>query len=309
MRMWQATMIGLGLFAGSAPAAAQICRNCVTYSQHKPSSVVPPDLQQLNLNGDLFTNQAFGLALNGNLSAEVKLTFDVRIGASVFSSLFVNENGLVSFGAPISAGPATPRASELQPFIPVSSLSEFKLPVIAPFYADLVEGIRFEPGVPNVGEVFVQYGFADPATDTRGNYNIEDIVQAVRITWYGLPVGSSADASTGDALEPPLAWAQLLLTDEGDGNFNFEFRTGDPNGPPPYSQPGYGSIAGFALNGDAIDFTGPYDNSTPSYFAFRDGALVTGVPEAATWGMMILGMGLVGAALRTRRRGIVIATA
>ena len=311
MRIWQSTLVGLGMIMASTPASAQICKNCVTYSQHKPSSVVPPDRERLNLNGDLFTNEAFGLTLNGNLSAEVKLTFDLRIGSSVFNSLFVNENGLVSFGAPITAAPARlsgggalQTADEPQPFIPVRSLGDFGIPVIAPFYADLVEGIRFEPGVPNVGQVFVQYGFADPATDPQGNYSIEDIVPAVRITWYGLPVAQAGD--TLNAQDESLAWAQLLLSDEGGGNFNFEFRTGDPNQSPPYIQPGLGSIAGLALNGDVLDFTGPYDDTTPSYFAFRDGELVTVVPEAGSWAMMILGLGVIGAALRTRRRTVAV---
>lgn len=275
----------------------------MTYSQHKPSSVVPPPERQLNQNGDLFTNQAQGLVLNGNVSQLVRIGFNLRIGTQVFDSLFVNENGLVSFGAPIERAIQSRGsfAEEPAPFIRVSSLGDFRLPVIAPFYADLVEGTRFEEGVPNVGQVFVQYGFADPATDREGNYSIEDIVPATRITWYGLPVAQTGDAASVD--DPAsLAWAQLLLTDEGDGNFNFEFRTGDPNRGPPYSQPGLGSIAGFALDGEVLDFTGPYDDSTPSYFAFRDGELVNVVPEASSWAMMILGFGLIGAALRTRRR-------
>ncbi|MCP6335939.1 hypothetical protein NL449_28375, partial [Klebsiella pneumoniae] len=85
------------------------------------------------------TNQAQGLVLNGNVSQLVRIGFNLRIGTQVFDSLFVNENGLVSFGAPIERAIQSRGsfAEEPAPFIRVSSLGDFRLPVIAPFYADL----------------------------------------------------------------------------------------------------------------------------------------------------------------------------
>ena len=302
MRIWQATVIGLGMAAASTPASAQIfCENCVSSSRHKPSSVVPsPDERSFNINGDIFSRNYLGLELNGNQSTEIELGFAVLIGTQSFQSLFVNENGLVSFGAAISAG-VTRAPLVDSPFIPVRSLTDFGIPVIAPVYADLQEGIRFGSEGPYQGQIVVQYGMADPTPNEKGEYELEDALRATRITWYGLPVVQEA-ASLVD--EPALAWAQLLITDQGGGDFNFEFRTGDPNQDPPYVQPGLGSIAGFALDDDALDFTGPYGDGSPSYFAFRDGELVTQamVPEATTWAMMILGLGVMGAGLRARRR-------
>ena len=38
-------------------------------------------------------------------------------------------------------------------------------------------------------------------------------------------------------------------------------------------------------------------------------ATISAVPEPATWGMMILGFGMLGAAMRTRRRGVKVSFA
>ncbi len=49
--------------------------------------------------------------------------FSINIGGTFYNSMFVNENGVVSFGAPISDGPATP-------------LFNLTTPAFAPFFAD-----------------------------------------------------------------------------------------------------------------------------------------------------------------------------
>jgi hypothetical protein len=78
------------------------------------------------------------------------------------------------------------------------------------------------------------------------------------------------------------------------------------------------TVGGFANSGwDPFSFTadsaGYYrleigvrnggDGNVPSS-VLLDSVRVSGVPEAATWAMMVLGFGLAGAALRTRRRAI-----
>jgi len=44
-------------------------------------------------------------------------------------------------------------------------------------------------------------------------------------------------------------------------------------------------------------------------FAFTNVAAAPGVPEPATWGLMLVGFGMVGAGLRTRRRSVTFANA
>ena len=44
-----------------------------------------------------------------------------------------------------------------------------------------------------------------------------------------------------------------------------------------------------------------FDNGTPAIIASNAGGISAGVPEPATWGMLILGFGAIGGAARTRR--------
>ena len=74
-----------------------------------------------------------------------------------------------------------------------------------------------------------------------------------------------------------------------------------------------GTSAGFAQFGGDTVFTGPFSNpvfspGTFNFTGFSRGTLTVtpaataAVPESATWAMMLVGFGLIGAALRTRRR-------
>lgn len=81
-------------------------------------------------------------------------------------------------------------------------------------------------------------------------------------------------------------------------------------------------VANTAPNPSTYNFTGrvTYDTAGQStitgaqfgstgFDAFEIDGLAAAVPEPATWGMMIVGFGLAGAALRTRRRKVTFATA
>lgn len=292
------------LTAAAGPALAA-CPLCNTTAGHKPSSIIPSDANTLNRFGDGFSNQVTNLSVQGNRATTVKLGFTANIGGVSFNTVNVSENGIVSFQASAVATRSLV-ASGGNPFKPVGSLKDFGSPVIAAFYADLQEGERSQREGPEVGQVFVQYGVADPTPDANGLYSIREALNATRITWYGLPVGTPADsanAALSRSASDGLAWAQILFTDMGNGDFNFELRSGNPDQDPPYSQDGLGSIAGFYLNGQLVEFNGPYSDKTPSYFAFRNGAYVTGgVPEPATWLLMISGFGGIGLLGRYKRR-------
>lgn len=84
------------------------------------------------------------------------------------------------------------------------------------------------------------------------------------------------------------------------GTISFLF---GPNPPPDLTKglPTFAELA--ASRGGVVTFNGngQYGEGTFTYAPFS-----AGVPEPATWGMMILGFGLVGAAMRMRRRKVAV---
>jgi len=279
----------------STPAAAQYAcgaRPCSTTAKVKGSSVIP-DPNEFDLRGDLFSERFQELVIAPNSGTALALGFNVNFGTGITSTLFVNENGAVSFGAPIP--PASTGAAP--GFLPVASLTDLPVDVIAPFYADLVQNGRGANGDLGFGDIVVQYGQADPYADEAGVYSLRELRQAVRITWYGLGVpGSTA---------PGTVLAQLLITGGDDGSLStFEFRYGPAAAP---GQDGLGSIAGFSVGDNALQFTGPYRDGVPTFFEFLDGRYIgqggaAAVPEPATWASMIAGFALIGGMIRARRR-------
>lgn len=79
-----------------------------------------------------------------------------------------------------------------------------------------------------------------------------------------------------------------------------------------------GTSAGFAQFGGQTVFTGPFSNpvfspGTFTFSGFSSGTLIVsaiaaGVPEPATWAMMLTGFGMVGFGMRRRRKRAVSVT-
>jgi hypothetical protein len=279
-----ALLAGCCLAATPASAARYACgdRPCNTTGTLKGTSIFPsPD--EFGLRGDLFSNVGVDLAFGTTGFAQVDLGFAVNFGFGNVSTLYVGQNGLVTFAAPTSA------------ILPTTSLSGVGGNVIAPFFAPLTPGAGSGDGRLGIGDVIVQTGFADPYAD-GGAYRREDALQAVRISWNGLANAAGAPV-----------YSQLLLTaNQGEGLSTFEFRYGTVDDP---GEAGAGSVAGFVLGNTSLEFNGPYEEGIPTFFEFSEGAFVgqgatmTGsVPEPATWAQLILGFGMIGFALRTRRR-------
>ncbi len=110
-------------------------------------------------------------------------TFSLNIGGTSYSSMFVHENGIVSFGAPITDGPATP-------------LSSFTVPVFAPFFAD---------GAP-ANATSIRYGWTDPSVGFPNSF---------WVTWDEFV----ADGSTTGLANI----FQLGVVDLGGGDFDLIF--------------------------------------------------------------------------------------
>lgn len=218
----------------------------------------------------------------------VDIGFGVNFGTgTTFSSLYVSENGIVSFGSGLGA------------FTSAASLGALGAPVIATYYADLVS--RAPSGDPlalTAGTITASRGVADPFADALGAYSTSETVQAFRLTWLGGTLASDPNARI---------YTQLLLYSAGGaGDFDLRLAYGFFNDTPIDAN---GSLAGFALGANTFSIGGPYLPTTDYLFSFRNGVLVgsgtgggggTPVPEPATGGLMLLG--LAAAVWRRRAR-------
>ncbi len=140
--------------------------------------------------------------------------FSINIGGTLYSSLYVNENGIVSFGSAVADSPSTP-------------LSDLAVPAFAPFFAD--------------GAVPALSNPPDPLTDLRYGYTSSAVFPSAPsfwLTWNAfldqgnptgapnifqlaiVPVGTSGDFDLMINYESlnwdsPTIGAQAGLTDGG----------------------------------------------------------------------------------------------
>src|SRR5262245_9386795 len=95
---------------------------------------------------------------NGS-AGPINIGFSIDFGAGAVNSLYIHENGIVSFGSALGA------------FTPVASLADLGAPVIAPYYADLVSAPADNDDATVVnGQVFYSVGSADPYLNGAGEY-------------------------------------------------------------------------------------------------------------------------------------------
>jgi Nidogen-like len=246
--------------------------------------------------GDFTTNT---LARNDdNSTGIVGLGFSINFYGAPRTQLFVNNNGNVTFDAPLAT------------FTP-SAITNSTAAILAPFFAD----IDTRPATYGV----TQYGTA--TIDGRSVFG----VNWIDVGYYS----QHTDLRN---------YIQLIITDRSDiavGDFDFEFNydsiqwnTGDASG-------GVGGFGGtpaavgwsnglgvggtsYQLNGSLVDrafidtnaSTGLINNSLNSnvlgryIFNVRNGVVTGAVPESSTWAMMIVGFGMVGGAMRVRSRKV-----
>ncbi len=227
-------------------------------------------------------SQSFEVDRVGNLSGTaVSLGFTINTGAGSFDSLFINENGALTLGSVLSSGS----------FTSVTNLATLGVPVIAPYYADLVsttpDGSVFSV---EDGEILYSRGSADPRPDLSGSYSEADAVQAFHATWAGPTVNGDATAFK--------VFTDVVLYNFGSGNFAIQFGHGSSNDP---NIPARGGFAGFAMGSNVLNLTGPRSGNDDLYYEFQNGAVV---PAPATAPLLLTALaGLLTRCSRRRRQG------
>lgn len=204
------------------------------------------------------------LSLTGNAtSSAINIGFNANFGAGSVSQLTVGENGVVNIGSGLINVFSTDLASVA------------------------ANGTVFDT-LAGAGEIMYSRGVADPEADSSGNYNLAEAVSAFHVTWAGVLDGSNNSR-----------FMQMLLYDQGAGNFDLRLRYGLADGD---SYALTTAVAGFNLGANSLNIVGPLVTTTDYFYRFRDGRLQSGstVPEPTT--LALLGLGLLGIAGKRRHR-------
>jgi large repetitive protein len=198
--------------------------------------------------------------LNNASTGAIPLGFPIDFGNGPITSLYVNENGIVSFTGPITT-------------TSFSSLASVGQPVIAPFFSDLTSvtfvGTVFEMNGSNFGQIMYQRGSASALPGSDGNFDQADEVPAFSVLWYGLTDASSAQV-----------FAQLIIYSHASsaaGDFDIRFRYGQVDGDQYNTGTGTTGIAGLLLGANSLSIAGPISATTDYFYSFRGGKLVGAV--------------------------------
>lgn len=220
---------------------------------------------------------------NDGSSGAIDLGFTLDWGLGPVSNVFINENGIVSFGAALGAYQNVPLADLVgAPGGPTG--------VIAPYYADFQsnpsadDDTLFAAG-DGVGsnDVFWQRGFVDINHD--GDFS--DETAAFRVTWNGML------GVTGSPV-----FTQLYLFSLGGTNFSMEFMYG------PFDStdvvPRNGALAGYVLGDKANLIAGDFDPAV-NYVFLPNGTTPPATTVAEPSMLALLGAVLLACGLFMRR--------
>ena len=197
--------------------------------------------------------------VNNASSGALDLGFPIDFGTGAVTSLYVNENGIVSFTGPVTS-------------TSFASLASVGLPVIAPYFADLnsvafVDSVFDMVNVP--GQLMYQRGSATALPDSTGAFNQTDEVPAFAVTWDGPTNAGGVQVFT-----------QLIIyshASSASGDFDIRFRYGLADTDAYNTGTAPSGIAGLLLGSNSLTVTGPLAAATDYFYSFRGGKLVGSV--------------------------------
>jgi len=200
--------------------------------------------------------------LNDASSVEIPLGFTIDFGAGPVSSLWTNENGIVTFTGPITTSS-------------FSSLASIGRPVIAPFFADMISvafvGTVTQMMDTNFGQLMYQRGAATPLPSSDGTFDLSQEVPAFSMMWYGLTEGSGA----------AQIFTQVIIyshPSSAPNDFDIRFLYGSADTDQYNTGTGPSGIAGLLLGTNTLNITGPLLATTDYFYSFRGGKLIGTTP-------------------------------
>ena len=209
------------------------------------------------------------LHLSGDQTTDaINLGFNVAIGGTSYSSLFINENGIVTFGTPITSG------SAWTPELDLAALTALvPQPYIAASYADL----------DTTGTNTTFFDLSDSAVMyQRGQATVDEtqtgtLLPAFAVEW------DDANLDGGFV-------AQLMLYSlDPAGDFALRFRDGSAIS----ANINIGQLIGYSLGSSTGSFAAPLDENTDysaSISGSGGGGNPTPVPEPTTLALMVLAL-------------------
>lgn len=266
----------------AAPAVAR--HTAVDFGESfDPTSLPNPSGQNFGTGSDCSatatTADACLVNVTSNGSTAVELGFSINFGPGFTNvhTLFINENGIISFGTGVSGI--------------ASSLDTVGVPVIAPYYTNLtstdpvadyfpdppnVFGILGRPG--EIAEIMYARGVADPIA-TAGLYSLSEAVKTIHVTWAGPTTAGGT----------PIYTQVLIYQNGSTGDFDLRIRYGEDESIS-YDLSG-GALAGFRLGAavNSVNLASPLTAIGDYFFRFSGGQLqgttsdsdADGVPDSS----------------------------
>ncbi len=220
------------------------------------------------------------VSFSNGAAPAVQLGFNAKIGTTLYQSIYINKNGLISFGDPLTNpafqnfGTGTAGMDGLKGY---ATKAGAPLPFVAAYWSDLQLGdVTGNFSLFNGGGVAYYRNGADPLPP----FQDLDAVPALAVTWSKQV---EVTPGFGDFREPVIAQV-VIYKYQGNGalagDFDLAIRYGriDPGtntDEPPLvlTAPPYPAVAGFSLGASTVSFTGPLPEADGHFYSFRNGIL------------------------------------